>query len=230
MTPIRLRPVWTPFTRVSAQLALLTAAMIGLGFLVTHVLMPHWPLTLEDPAVRALVAARTPMWNSISNWVSLLAYTAGLATAIIVSGLAMRFAYGRWREAGFVAAAFLAQLMVFVITSRVVQRARPRVLQLDDFPPNQSFPSGHTSAAIAVYGGIALVLAMHAKSRAARVAWLLVLPVIPLAVAVSRSYRGMHYPSDTAGSFIVGFGCLWILYRVIFQVSNSEDRAGHAVP
>lgn len=63
--------------------------MIGLGFLVTHVLVHVWPLTLEDQAVRALVADRTPTLDRVSNLVYLIAYTAGLAIAMVVAGSAM---------------------------------------------------------------------------------------------------------------------------------------------
>jgi membrane-associated phospholipid phosphatase len=203
-------------TRVFLQIALLTAIMIGFGFLVTHVLVHVWPFTLEDQAVRALVAVRTPILDRISNVVSLIAYTAGLAIAIVVVGGAMRIAYHRWRESLFLAAAMLGQLVMFSITSRVVARARPQVPQLDAFPPMQSFPSGHTAAAVALYGGIAVILAMRSRRRAHAVGWWVLLLIVPVAVGISRVYRGMHYPSDVAASFIGGLACLWILQRAMF--------------
>jgi membrane-associated phospholipid phosphatase len=216
MTTDRAPLLSSALTRVFLLIALLTALMIGLGFLVTHVLVRVWPLTLEDQGARALVAARTPTLNHVSNMVSLIAYTAGLAIAMVVVGCAMRIAYHRWREAFFLAAAMLGQLEMFSITTRVVHRARPPVPQLDVFPPMQSFPSGHTAAAVALYGGIAVILALHSRRRAHAAAWWVMLLIIPVAVAISRVYRGMHYPSDVAASFIGGFGCLWILQRAMF--------------
>lgn len=85
----------------------------------------------------------------------------------------------------------------------------------------QSFPSGHTAAAVALYGGIAVILAMHVQTRMQKVAWWTVLLIVPVAVAVSRVYRGMHYPSDVLASFIVGLGCLWILKRAILTPAGS---------
>jgi len=155
MTTDRAPLLSSALTRVFLLIALLTALMIGLGFLVTHVLVHVWPLTLEDQAVRALVADRTPTLNRVSNLVSLIAYTTGLAIAMVVVGGAMRIAYHRWREAFFLAAAMLGQFEMFSITSRVVHRARPPVPKLDVFAPMESFPSGHTAAAVALYGGIA---------------------------------------------------------------------------
>lgn len=196
--------------------------MIGLGFLVTHVLEHVWPFTLDDRAVGALVAARTPTLDRVSNLLSLSAYIAALATGMVVAGGAMRVAYHRWRESLFVLAALLGQVVVYELTSPVVARARPAVLQLDDFPPMRSFFSGHTSAAVAFYCGIAVVLARHSRRRAHAAAWWILLLFIPVAVAISRVYRGMHYPSDVAASFVVGLLCLWIMQRAV--LTPAEPR------
>ena len=226
MTTDRAPLLSSALTRVFLLIALLTAMMIGLGFLVTHVLVHLWPFTLEDQAVRVVVAGRTPTLDRVSNLVSLTAYTVGLAIAMVVVGGAMRIAYHRWRESLFLAAAMLGQLEMFSITSRVVARARPPVPKLDVFPPMQSFPSGHTAAAVALYGGIAVILAMHSRRRSYAAAWWVMLLIIPVAVAISRVYRGMHYPSDAAASFLGGLGCLWILQRAM--LTPSEPRGSPA--
>jgi membrane-associated phospholipid phosphatase len=222
MTTNRAGLLSTALSSAIFQIALLTAVMIGLGFLVTHVLVHVWPFTVEDQAVRTLVAARTPTLDRASNLVSLTAYTAGLTIALVVAGCTMRLAYHRWRESLFLVAAMLSQLVVYMLTARVVARGRPAVPQLDVFPPMRSFPSGHVSAAVAVYGGIAMVLAMRSRRTAQMVAWWVLFLVIPVAVAISRVYRGMHYPSDVAASFIDGFGCLWILRR--YMLTPAEQR------
>ncbi|HVT41149.1 MAG TPA: phosphatase PAP2 family protein [Gemmatimonadaceae bacterium] len=202
-------------TRVILPFALLAAAMIGLGLLVTHVLVHVWPLTLEGQANQALAAARTPTWNRVSDLVSQTAYIPGLTIAMVVAGFAMRIAYHRWREFLFLAAALVSEHMVYWLTASVVARARPSVPQLDTFPPMRSFPSGHVAAAIAVYCGIALVFAMHATRKWVAVLWWVILLAFPVAVAFSRVYRGEHNPSDVAASFVLGFGCLWILRRAM---------------
>jgi undecaprenyl-diphosphatase len=222
MTTDRARTLSTALTSVILPIALLTAVMIGLGFLVTRVLVHVWPFTIEDQAVRALVAARTPTWDRVSNLVSLIAYTVGLTAVMVVAGCMMRIAYRRWREALFLVAALLAQSVVYKLTAHIVARPRPAVPLLDSFPPMQSFPSGHTAAAVAVYGGIAVVLTMHSRRRAQAVAWWFILLLIPVAVAISRVYRGEHHPSDVAASFIDGLGCLWILRRVILKPAEQR--------
>jgi undecaprenyl-diphosphatase len=95
------------------------------------------------------------------------------------------------RAAGAVAGAFLANQAVKL----VVRRPRPR---LADLPPlistisNRSYPSAHatTSAAAAVRLGRLLPAAPI---------W-----VAAVAMALTRPYLGVHYPSDTAAGFVLG--------------------------
>jgi undecaprenyl-diphosphatase len=218
----RARPLSTVLTSVILPLALLTAVMIGLGFLLTHVLVHLWPFTVEDQAVNALLADRSPARDQDSNVISLVAYTVGIAITLVGAGGLMRIAYHRWRESLFLAAAVVCQLVVFKLTAWTVARPRPAVPQLDSFPPMQSFPSGHVAAAVALYGGIAVVLALHARQRAHAAVWWAMLLIVPIAVGVSRVYRGMHHPSDVVASFLVGLGCLWILRRAMF--TPAEQR------
>jgi undecaprenyl-diphosphatase len=82
------------------------------------------------------------------------------------------------------------------------------VPRLDHLPVNASFYSGHTGASVAVYCGIALLLTSWIRSAGIRTAVWLVAIAIPVLVAVSRMYRGMHHPTDVAAGALVGIGTL----------------------
>lgn len=84
-------------------------------------------------------------------------------------------------------------------------RARPEV-----FPwrtPHvglSSFPSGHATAAVVVYGTLAYLVARLAPTRFLRwLTWAVAAAVIVL-IGVSRVYLGVHYPSDVAAGFLMG--------------------------
>jgi len=51
---------------------------------------------------------------------------------------------------------------------------------------------------------------------------LFILLIIPAAVVISRVYRGRHYPSDVAASFLGGFGCLWMLRRAMIAPGDQR--------
>lgn len=212
------------FTRhVIVPLVLLAAVMMALGFLITKPLAQTWPLTIEDQLVRTLVAHRTPVLTDVSVAFSTFGSTMGiLVSTALVAGL-MRLAYTRWRESVFVISAVCGQLAVFLATTFVIHRDRPQVPHLDAFPPTSSFPSGHTSAAIALCGAIAIVLFVRAQRKAAAALTVMVLMSIPVLVGLARMYRGMHHPTDVAGSFVYGLSCLWVMKRAVFG-SSAEYR------
>jgi undecaprenyl-diphosphatase len=84
----------------------------------------------------------------------------------------------------------------------------------EELPPTSSFPSGHTAASVALYGGIALLVvgATRAWWR-----WLVVATAVALVVAVAaaRLYRGAHHPSDLVGSLVLTLPWLYALHRLI---------------
>ena len=85
-----------------------------------------------------------------------------------------------------------------------MHRERPTVPRLDHLPVNQSFPSGHVAASVAVYVALALLVTSRFARRSVHViAWTLAL-LLPLVVATSRMYRGMHHPTDAASGALVG--------------------------
>jgi undecaprenyl-diphosphatase len=93
----------------------------------------------------------------------------------------------------------------------VVHSHRPRVPHLENLPVNASYPSGHTAAAVAVYGGIALLLTSRFRDAGLRVtAWIVTLAIVAF-VATSRMYRGMHHPLDVAGGVVVGVLALCVI-------------------
>ena len=85
-----------------------------------------------------------------------------------VASLVFIWRWRRWSEPALLAGVLVLEVMVFVTSSFVVDRARPPVSQLDSVPLTSSFPSGHTAAAVAFYGAIAIIVFWHTRNRIAR--------------------------------------------------------------
>lgn len=199
------------FAAILAGLAVLVLIAIALGLLVTDVLLHDggWART-DNSFVRSLVAERTPLLTDASAVGSALGGAPFLP--ILVGSIALVFALLRkWRIAAFALFALAVESATYRVTSLVVPRERPEVKRLDDLPANDSFPSGHTAASIAVYVGLALLITSRFPNRGARlVAWAVAI-LVPAFVAFARMYRGMHHPLDVAGGFVIGIGALLVL-------------------
>ncbi|WIM93705.1 phosphatase PAP2 family protein [Actinoplanes oblitus] len=204
------------FKRVVLPVAGILLLLIGLGLLLTHVLSHSWPFTVEDGVNRAFEDARTPDRTGVSGFFSGVGNTSSIIAVTAVVAVVLRLTLHRWREAIFLCLAVTAQAVVFFFTTLVIDRPRPDVHRLDPSPPTSSFPSGHTSAAFALYVGLAIVLALLARPRWLKaLCWLLVL--VPLAVATARLYRGMHHPSDVMSSFVNASLCLFVMARGVLD-------------
>jgi undecaprenyl-diphosphatase len=218
-------PLLVPLLKkVLAPVAVLLAVMIGLGVLFTKVLEHTWPFTVEDGVNRSWAADRVDDLNETSWFFSTLASTPVIIAVTVVAAVVLRLTLHRWREPLFLCAAVTAQALVFFFTTLTIDRARPAVAHMDESPPTSSFPSGHTSAAVALHVGLAVILALRARrSWLIAACWLIAL--IPVSVALARLYRGMHHPSDVIASLLNGGLCVLIMARAILGYGGSPAIA-----
>jgi membrane-associated phospholipid phosphatase len=187
---------------------LVTAALaMGLGLLITKVLVGGTVSRWDHTGNQWFVSQRTPQLNSWTNVGSELGAT---FTIIGIAALAcIILAIGRHRrELGFIVTSLIIEASVSFTTSTLITRTRPDVPRLDAAQPTGSFPSGHTAAAIVLYVSLALVITSLVRSTSVRaLAWLLAI-VLPLYVGSSRLYQGMHHPTDIIGSVLIAAGSL----------------------
>ncbi|MER6000174.1 phosphatase PAP2 family protein [Nonomuraea angiospora] len=173
-----------------------------------------WP-TGEASVSRSLAAGRTSLWNTLTDFGSSLSDTPYIVALTVIAAIVFRLVYRRWLESIFIVAAVWSQSLIFLATTEAVGRHRPPVRHIDPAPPTSSFPSGHVSAAVAFYCGMALVLTTHVRNRALQVLiWALGIAA-PLAVGLSRLYRGMHFLTDVVCGALLGVGCVVMAARAI---------------
>jgi YegS/Rv2252/BmrU family lipid kinase len=161
-----------------------------------------WPFTAEEQLTRDLSDDRTEQLNDVTYVLSGLGNTAAIVVATAVVALFLRWRLKRWREPIFLALAVALQATVFLLTTLVIDRERPVARAMDDAPATSSFPSGHTGAAAALFLASALIIGWHLRNRWLKIGVITLFVAAPLLVAYSRLYRGMHHPSDIAGSYI----------------------------
>jgi membrane-associated phospholipid phosphatase len=196
--------------------------MVVLGYLVTDVL-PSTAIGRWDADVpRRLVEYRQQDAISESKIITTLSATPTIIILTALAAVGFRWAFGRWRESLVVIYAVVGETAIFTTTTLFIERPRPQVPHLDTAPPTSSFPSGHTAAAVCFYGSIAAIIIWHSRHRWITVSAVLLCAAIPLTIASSRVYRGMHYPTDVLAGALLG--AIW-LSIVIFYVL-SHDTGG----
>jgi membrane-associated phospholipid phosphatase len=205
----------------------LLAVLVLLGMFLAKVASHDAIGRADTSASRWFAAHRSKDLNEATHYTTDAAETptVTILAVLVVAGAAL--AWRRWREPLLVAVAVAGEVTIFLIVTLLVDRSRPPVSHLDKAPPTSSFPSGHTAAAIALYGAVAILASERARSAAVRWLFAALAVVIPVAVAISRVYRGMHYTSDVIAGAVLGTAWLLASLRGIrLGVAHHRLRQG----
>jgi undecaprenyl-diphosphatase len=196
--------------------------VVGLGELVTragnNILgdegVPHWFAAHRDATLTTL----SDIGSRIGDSHAVLAV--GLVAGTVAFGLLRQ-----WRPVAFLVIVMFGELSLFLAAAAIVGRPRPDVSHLDGPLPTSAYPSGHVAATLCLYGAIAALV--FANTRA-HWRWLFLIPLIcvPVAVALSRVYRGMHHPTDILGAVVLAAGWLTVCYLTLV---GHPVRSGHQV-
>ncbi|MBI6795108.1 bifunctional DedA family/phosphatase PAP2 family protein [Pseudomonas syringae] len=122
-----------------------------------------------------------------------------LAASLLIIVLAVA---RQWRHAAFALTATLGTAIANGILKTFFARARPEVL-LEPLT-TYSMPSGHSSAAFALFMTLG-VLAGRGQPIRLRLTWMLVAGIPALAIALSRVYLGVHWPTDILAGMLLAF-------------------------
>jgi membrane-associated phospholipid phosphatase len=197
---------------LAAGVALLLA--VGLGILVSVRSLD--PEGLDAEWMEEIVAHRSPAWEVPARifdfvgggWFGVLAVPVAVAVAFLIarrSWAAVTFIFGCGVSSGVV------QLLKVVL-------GRHRPLEILVPLDSGSFPSGHVANAATVMVLLALLL---------RRRWIAVAGAgYVVLMALSRTYLGAHWVTDTIGGMLVG-SAMGVLAWVVFARRTGAESGRH---
>ncbi len=190
------------------MLAGLAAATLAVSLLVvvdSAAAVRHLDLEVE----RWAIGHRSPAWTTFFRSVTRF----GTPGYLFVAGLVLSLLAALRSPAAGIALALATVLRPLVADGlkAAVDRPRPRLSQLVH-TTDSSYPSGHALAATVFWLAVPAVLALWAASRRFVRGAAALCALVVLAVACSRVYLGVHWPSDVIGAMLYGLLLLAPLY------------------
>lgn len=116
------------------------------------------------------------------------------------------------------------------LLAMAVARPRPSadLLQVRDHASGYSFPSGHATGVMVLYGALFLLAGALIPQKGARLLFRALCVFMIVATGLARVYAGVHWPSDVVGGFVfglIGLAPIFLLYRLAVERMRGERRA-----
>ncbi|MEA2485370.1 MAG: hypothetical protein QOD46_481 [Actinomycetota bacterium] len=202
--------------------AFLTLCVLLMAILIQQV-VSHGPLTgLDRPTERFAVAHRTGALTAIMRFLSEIGSTSFLVPLILLYITYFVFRERDWRRPAVLALALVSDILLQDLVKSVIDRNRPPArFMIGRYPPG-SFPSGHTTQSLVVYGLIALLL-IKTQPTWPRIWPLITAATLVLLIGASRIYLGAHWLTDVAGGLVLG--TFWIIILHALFPFLLRDRA-----
>lgn len=193
-----------PVTLIGLAALYLAALFSGL----TEDLLEAQGTIRSDNTINAALGAwRIEPFVTAFRWITTLGGTQAIIAAVV---LATGFLWSQRRTNAIIAlwVTCLGAVATTTVGKLLIARHRPEFL-LDVHATGWSFPSGHATAATAVYGFIAFAVARTSLSLSAKVEFGYWSAVLIVLIGFSRIFLGVHYVTDVIGGFLVGG--FWLL-------------------
>ena len=192
---------------------MLLGALVLFGVLADELAKSQALVSLDRRVDEGLHERATPWLTELMSDVSWLGGSLVL-TLVTAAACALLVARRRVRAAAFVALAFIGARVLGSVLK--VEFARPRPSFADPVVARAggySFPSGHATGSMAVYGALACLILVAPLRPLAKLAGVAAAGVVVTLIGFSRIYLGEHFPSDVIGGWCVALA--WIALLVL---------------
>ena len=217
-------------TGLALTLMVLAAAYLAALFSgLTEEILEAEGIVRVDNAVNAAFGHwRVEPLNSVFIWVTALGSSPAVVAAVII---ATGFLWSQ-RRIDVILPLWLTCSGALATTSIgkfLIGRHRPE-LTIDVTVMSSSFPSGHATAATAVYGFIAYAIARALPGIRERFEVAYWTAVLIAFVGFSRIFLGVHYVTDVAGGLLVGGFWLLIGFTMAeWNAAGASTRRNHSI-
>ena len=153
----------------------------------------------------------TPFLTSTMKFFSFIGSGSSINFIVIISIIVLYFFFHHRSELLLFILVLMGSHYLFRLLKEIFHRARPDLHRLIEIG-GYSFPSGHATNAITVYGILSFLLWHHIPIRWGRNLLVIFSTIMILTIGFSRIYLGVHYPSDVIAGYFAG--AFWLIFSI----------------
>lgn len=153
----------------------------------------------------------TPFLTSTMKFFSFIGSGSSINFIVIISIIVLYFLFHYRSELLLFILVLMGSHYLFRLLKEIFHRARPDLHRLIEIG-GYSFPSGHATNAITVYGILSFLLWRHIPTRWGRSLLVIFSIIMILTIGFSRIYLGVHYPSDVIAGYFAG--AFWLITSI----------------
>lgn len=183
----------------------------------------------DTGVMRFVVAHRVASATGLMKAVTWLGSNAVLIPLVVGIGAYVLVKRREWRPFVLLAAALGGANAWYRIVKPLVGRERPPAPIHLITVSGYSFPSGHATAAIAVWGATAIVCSTGRKGAWKAAVWTGA-GIITALVAFSRVYLGVHWWTDVIAGLALGGAWLCLLLALGVSLGDAGSRSSPSKP
>lgn len=189
--------------------------VVGLGLIIA--LRPREPFAIDAEWMGEIVEHRSPLWLGPALFFNYVGGSILGSVVIPVLIFLLLLAFRRPWGAAFFAIASVLSVVCVQLIKHTVGRARPTEILVN--ADTGSFPSGHTANAATMVVVLGILFPR---------VWVWILGVMwAVLMAVSRTYLGAHWISDTIGGLLLGAGVAVIVWTPLAHRLAREAAEPH---
>ena len=222
----KIRKFWASLALLSVEMALIlavfTVSLIAFIFITRRVIF----LGRNEFDEKAFAYLGNHVTEANNNFMLFITYL-GRHEFLIPANLILIVYFlfirkHRWYSIKVPAVAISSVLLMFILKN-LFGRARPLIPLLEE-ARGLSFPSGHALMSVTFYGLMCYIVWHSVKNPTLKWTIITLLVLLILMIGLSRVYLRVHYATDVAAGFAMGFLWLVISLKTIRQLEKYSRR------
>lgn len=189
---------------------------------ITYILNARYGMSatpLDLAVQKFFISIRTDFFNVL---ISALTHCSDTITIILLCIILVILP--NRKQYGFpVTLAELVGLAIYKPMKHLFLRVRPDVVYHLVQQGGYSFPSGHSTTSVIVYGLLFYLIRKNCKDENLKNILSAICLILAVTIAPSRLYVGVHWATDVICGALIGFGVLMLAITVIERTNKNES-------